>query len=72
MITLHGGFISTKETLGSPLVGIGVGLENRRTSGENEVLLENLEADVQSRYRMCGPKYHSGRTAPSLDVRYRV
>jgi hypothetical protein len=30
-----------------PLIALGVGLENR-TSGENEVLLENLEADVWS------------------------
>jgi hypothetical protein len=28
------------------MVGLGVGLENRRMSGENEVLPKNLEADV--------------------------
>jgi hypothetical protein len=27
---------------------LGVGLDNRRTSRENEVLLENLEVDVRS------------------------
>jgi hypothetical protein len=44
MTALHGGFISTQETIGRPLVGLGVGLENRRMSGENEALTENLEA----------------------------
>jgi hypothetical protein len=37
-----------KKTIGSPLVSLEVGLENRRTSGENEVLSKNLEADVRS------------------------
>jgi hypothetical protein len=37
-------------------------------SGENEVLLENLEADVWSRDHMYGPKYHSKHTALSLHV----
>jgi hypothetical protein len=59
MIALHGGFISTYETLGSALAGLGVGLEDRRTSEKNEVLFENLEADEQSRDRTYGPKYHS-------------
>jgi hypothetical protein len=45
---LHGDFISTYKALRSPLVGLGVGLEVRRTRGENEVLLEILGADVQS------------------------
>jgi hypothetical protein len=54
---LYGGFISTKETIGSPLVGLGFGLEDRRTSGENEVLLENLEADVKSQDWTYGSKY---------------
>jgi hypothetical protein len=27
-------------------LGLGVGVENKRTSGENEVLLENLEANI--------------------------
>jgi hypothetical protein len=57
MIALYGGFISTKETIGSPLVGLGVGLEDMRTSGENEVLFENLEADVESRDWTYGSKY---------------
>jgi hypothetical protein len=30
------------------LIVLGVDLENMRTSGENEVFPENLEADVQS------------------------
>jgi hypothetical protein len=45
---LHGSFILTQKALRSLLVGLGVGLEVRRTSGENEVLLENLGADVRS------------------------
>ena len=49
MLALHGGFISTYETLGSPLVGSGVGLEDRRKSRENKVFSENLETDVRSR-----------------------
>jgi hypothetical protein len=36
------------------LVGLGMGLKVRKTSGENEVLLENLEADVWSQDRMYG------------------
>jgi hypothetical protein len=48
MIALHGGFTSTEETIRSPLVGLGVGLEDRRTSGKNEILPENLEADIRS------------------------
>jgi hypothetical protein len=35
--------------LRKPLLGLGICLENRRTSGENEVLPENLEANVRSR-----------------------
>jgi hypothetical protein len=58
--------------LRKPLILLGVGLENRRTSGENEVLPENLEANVRSRDWTYGPKYHSERTAPSLDVRSKV
>jgi hypothetical protein len=40
------------------LVGLGVGLHNRRTSGENEVLHKNVEADVRSEVsqRAYGPK----------------
>jgi hypothetical protein len=34
--------------LRSSLLVLGVDLENRRTSGENEVLPENLGADVRS------------------------
>ena len=49
MIALRGGFISTFEILGSLLVGLGVALENRKTSGENELLPENLKADVWSK-----------------------
>jgi hypothetical protein len=48
------------------LIGLGVGLENRRMSGENEVLPENLEADVLSQDRTYGPKYHNGRTIQSI------
>jgi hypothetical protein len=58
--------------LGSPLVGLGVGLENRRTSGENEVLPKNLKANIQSRDWTYDLKHHSGRTAPSPYVRSRV
>ena len=72
MIKLHGGFISTEETIGSPLVGLGVSLKDRRTSGENEILPKNLEADVQSRDQTYGPKYHSGHMAPCLDIQFRV
>jgi hypothetical protein len=41
-------------------------------SGENEVLPENLEANVRSRDWIYGLKYHSGRMALSPDVRSRV
>ena len=54
------------------MVGLGVGLEVRRMSGENEVLLETLKADVRSQDRIYGPKCHNERTAPSPDVRSRV
>jgi hypothetical protein len=30
-----------------PLIGLGVGLGVRRTSGENEVFPKNLEADIR-------------------------
>jgi hypothetical protein len=43
-------------------------LENRRTSGENKVLLENLGANVLSQNWMYGPKCHSRHTAPSPNV----
>jgi hypothetical protein len=43
-----------------------------RMSGENEVLLENLEVDVQSRDRTYNPKYQSRCIALSLDVQSRV
>ena len=72
MIVLHGGFISTYETLGSPLLGLGVGLENRRTNRENEVLPKNLEVDVRSQDWTCGLKYQSRRTALSPNVWFRV
>jgi hypothetical protein len=48
MIALHGGFISIEETIEIPLVGLGVDLKDRTTSGENEILPENLEMDVRS------------------------
>jgi hypothetical protein len=35
--------------LRSPLLVLGIGLENKRTSEENEVFFKNLEADVRSR-----------------------
>jgi hypothetical protein len=54
------------------LVSLGVGLEVRRTSRENEVFLENLEADIRSRDRTYGLKYHSGCTVSRLDVRSEV
>jgi hypothetical protein len=41
-------------------------LENRRTSGENEILPENHGADVRSRDRTYNPKCHNGHT--TLDV----
>ena len=59
-------------SLGSPFVGLRVGLKNRKMSGENDVLFENLKAYVQSRDRTYGPKCHSEHMAPSLDVRSRV
>jgi hypothetical protein len=37
-----------------------VGLEVRRTSEENEVLVENLGVDVRSRNRTYGPKCDKG------------
>ena len=40
----------------SPLLVLGVDLENRRTSGENEVLPENLEVDVWSWDQTYGPE----------------
>jgi hypothetical protein len=39
---------------------------------KNEVLPENLEADVQSQDWMYGLKYHSGHMALSPDVQSRV
>jgi hypothetical protein len=62
MITLYRDFISTNETIGSPLVGLGVSLEDMRMSGENEALPENLEVDVRSEasQRTYGPEL--GRT----------
>jgi hypothetical protein len=35
---------------------------------KNEVLLENLKADVWSQDRTYDPKYHSGRMTLNLDV----
>jgi hypothetical protein len=66
MIALHGGFISIEETIEIPLVGLGVDLKDRTTSGENEILPKNLEADVRSRDRTYGPLYHSGHTIQSV------
>ena len=60
MIALHGGFISTEETIGSPLVGLGVNLKDRRTSGENEALPKILEADVRPRTWTYGPECDRG------------
>jgi hypothetical protein len=53
-------------------ITLGVSLDDMRTSGENKVLHENLKANVRSRDQTYGPKYHNGRTAPSLDVWSRV
>jgi hypothetical protein len=39
---------------------------------KNEVLLENLKADVRSRDQMYSPKFHSGRMAPSMNIQSRV
>jgi hypothetical protein len=58
--------------LRKPLLGLEVGLENRRTSGENEVLPENFEPDVRSRDQTYSLKYHNGHTASSPDVWFRV
>jgi hypothetical protein len=52
--------------LRSHLLVLGVDLENRRTSGENEVLPENLGANVRSQDQMYDPKYHSGRMVQSV------
>jgi hypothetical protein len=41
-------------------------------SGENEVLLENLEANVRSQDQTYSLKYNSGRIALSPDVWSRV
>jgi hypothetical protein len=65
---LHGGFISTEETIGSPLVGLGVGLEDRRTNGKNEILPENLEADVRSKVSQRTYDPEPGRTVQSMTV----
>jgi hypothetical protein len=46
-----------------PLVGLGVDLEIRRMSGENEVLFENLKVDVRSLDRTYSPMCHSRRMA---------
>ena len=54
------------------IIVLGVGLENRRTSGENEVISKNLRAYVRSRDRTYGLKYHNRRMASSLDIRSRV
>ena len=37
-----------------------------RTCGENEIFLENLEVDVQSRDRTYDSKCHSGHTVQSV------
>ena len=47
------------------MVGLGVGLEDRRMNGENEVLLKNLEVDIRSRDWTYGLKYQRGSMAPS-------
>jgi hypothetical protein len=60
------------ETIRFPLVGLGIGLEDRRMSGENEVLPENFKVHIWSRDRTYGPKYHSRRTALSSDIRSKV
>ena len=39
---------------------------------KNKVIPKNLEADIRSQDWMCGPKYHSERTASSPNVRSRV
>ena len=51
---------------------LGVDLENRRMSKENEVLPKNLGADIRSRDWMYNLKYHRGRMASSLNIRSRV
>ena len=58
--------------LKSPLIGLRIDLENKRTSGQNEVLPENLEADIQSQDQMYGLKYHNKRTTSSTDVQSKV
>ena len=66
MIASHGGFIFDLRGLKSPLLVLGVGLENRRTSKENEVLPESIEADIRSRDWTYGSKYHNGRMVQSV------
>jgi hypothetical protein len=39
---------------------------------KNEILPKKLEVNVWSQDRTYDPKYHSGRTTPSSDVRSRV
>jgi hypothetical protein len=39
---------------------------------KNEVLTENLEADIQSQDRTYGSKYHNGCMALSSDIRSKV
>jgi hypothetical protein len=41
-------------------------------SARNEVLLENLKADLRSRDWKYDSKCHSGRTASSWEVRSKV
>jgi hypothetical protein len=43
-----------------------MGLEVRRTSGENEILPKNLEVNIWSQDRTYGPKCHSRHTAQSV------
>jgi hypothetical protein len=53
-------------------ITLGVSLEDIRTSGDNEVLPKNFEANVRSRDQKYGLKYHSEHMAPSLDIWSRV
>jgi hypothetical protein len=47
-----------------------VGLEVRRTSGENEILPKNLEANIWSQDRTYGPKCHSRHMDQSVTGDY--
>jgi hypothetical protein len=58
--------------LGKPLIALGIDLDNRRMSGQNEVLLESLEANIQSRDQTYSLKCHSRHTASSQNVRSKV